>query len=57
MMGLGIGMNVPVETEQNNEFVRYDQYNPEYMDYTDGQMLKLCEHHELTYNYEDGECV
>ena len=55
--GLFIGMGSCTETEPADPFVHYDQYDPQYANYTDEQMSKLCEKHNLTYKYSDGECV
>ena len=40
----------------SEEFKLYTQYDPEYIGYTDEQMLLTCGHYGLVYNYSNAEC-
>ena len=39
------------------DFRDYGQYDPEYMLYTDDEMLYKCEDHGLVYDRENGICI
>ena len=45
----------PIERQQ--EFKRYGQYAPIYINYTHDQMLRVCEHYNLVYDFEEEECT
>jgi hypothetical protein len=42
---------------RDTSFLLYGQYDPEYIEYDDEQMLLECEKHGFIYLYEDGICV
>jgi len=47
----------PTVQELQNQFLLYDQFNPEYINYSHDEMLKLCEKYDLIYDYEKAECT
>ena len=47
----------PDSQQRIDDFQHYDQYNPEYMNYTDDEMLEMCDKHNLIYDYDNGECI
>ncbi len=53
--GILIAKNQYQATDEN--FLKYQQYDPQYITFNHEEMLYECEKHNLEYYYEDGTCI